>query len=179
MRGPKPKLTEYACPNERCGFYGQAGKGNVVGNGSYGTKSGRVRKLICHSCGTVFCSREGTAFYDLRTDLDTVVLAISMLLKGMSLRGVAEVLDVKLDTVRGWLQRAAEHAESINDILVRRLKVSRVELDELWSFVKKKQLSEWQKSRQGTGGSGRRSHRRPGSSSRSSSDRVTRARRES
>jgi len=164
LRGPKPKLMEYACPNKACGYFGKTGKGNIVGNGTYLTKSGQVRKLICRSCDTIFCSREGTAFYDLRSDVDMVILAIKMLLKGMSLRGVAETLDVKLDTVRGWLQKAAEHADSVNDILIRRLNVSRIELDELWSFIKKKQLRQWQRNHLGTDGYGRRLRRSSGSS---------------
>lgn len=56
----------------------------------------------------------------------------------MSLRGIADVLGVKLDTVRFWLIRCVEHAEAVNDQLVREISVSRVELDELWIFVKKK-----------------------------------------
>jgi len=153
-RGRKPKYVEYACPNPNCGNFGKVGKGNIVGNGTYNTKSGRVHKLICRSCESVFCSREGTAFYDLRSDIDKMVQAIRFLLKGISLRGIAETMHVKLDTVRGWLRRAAEHAEVINDYLVRNLKVKRIELDELWSFVKKKQIRVWQKKRRAKLGSG-------------------------
>jgi transposase len=62
-----------------------------------------------------------------------------MILEGMSLRGVAEVLEVKIDTVRRWLSRAAEHSEEVNKVLMRDLVISKVELDELWTFVQKKQ----------------------------------------
>ena len=163
-RGPKPQLTEYACPNVNCKLHGKKGQGNIVGNGSYSTKGGKVHKLICRACGRVFCSREGTAFYDLRSDEDMVLLAVKMLLKGMSLRGVAETLDVKLDTVRGWLSRCAEHAEVVSDRLVRHLKVSRVELDELWSYVKKNQFRSWQEIRRKKHGPGSRLRRSSGSS---------------
>ena len=64
----------------------------------------------------------------------------------MSLRGTAEVLEVHLDTVRSWLRRAAEHSEEVNAVLFKELKVSKVELDELWTFVKK-QFREWSGSR--------------------------------
>ncbi len=63
-----------------------------------------------------------------------------MLVKGMSLRGVSKVLNVKLDTVRKWIQLAAERSERINKILMKDIKVTRVELNELWTLVKKKQL---------------------------------------
>jgi transposase len=70
-------------------------------------------------------------------------MALKMVLRGMSLRGTAEVLGVHLDTVRAWLRRAAEHSEEVNAVLLKELKVSKVELDELWTSVQKKQFREW------------------------------------
>ena len=142
-RGPKQKFNHIVCPNKDCGQYGQAGKENIIGNGTYKTKSGRIRKYICKSCGLVFNDRTNTAFFDLRTKDEKVLIALKMIIKGMSLRSVAEILNVKLDTVRGWLARAAEHSEEVNKVLLKDLKVSKVELDELWTFVKKKQFREW------------------------------------
>lgn len=34
-RGPKPKFTDVARPNEACKNYGVAGHGNIMGNGTY------------------------------------------------------------------------------------------------------------------------------------------------
>jgi len=67
-------------------------------------------------------------------------MALKLLVKGMPLRGVAEVMGVKLDTVRHWLRVAAEQSEQVNALLLKELKVSQVELDALWSFVKKNDL---------------------------------------
>jgi len=67
-------------------------------------------------------------------------MALKLLVKGMPVRGVAEVMEVKLDTVRRWLRVAAEHSEQVNVVLLKELKVSQVELDALWSFVKKNDL---------------------------------------
>ncbi len=142
-RGPKPKFIDIACPNDSCADMGKAGLGNIIGNGTYQTKSGAVRKYICKSCGKVFCDRTNTAFFDLRTKDEKVLIGLKMIIKGISLRSVAEILDVKLDTVRGWLSKAADHSEEVNKVLLKDLNVSRVELDELWTFVKKKQFREW------------------------------------
>ena len=142
-RGPKPKFRDIACPNDSCADVGKAGLGNIIGNGTYQTKSGTVRKYICKSCGKVFCDRTNTAFFDLRTKDEKVLIGLKMIIKGISLRSVAEILDVKLDTVRGWLSKAADHSEEVNKVLLKDLNVSRVELDELWTFVKKKQFREW------------------------------------
>lgn len=144
-RGPKSSFTNVACPNKDCCHYGKVDQGNIASNGTKRTKSGRVRNFLCRSCGKSFCQRQGTAFYDLRTSEERVLLAIKMLLRGMSLRGIADVLGVKLDTVRFWLTRCADHAEIVNDQLIKEISVSRVELDELWTFVQKKGLRQWQR----------------------------------
>ena len=153
-RGPKLKFNNIACPNKDCGRYGQTGKENIIGNGTYKTKSGKVRKYICKSCGLVFNDRTNTAFFDLRTKDEKVLIALKMIIKGMSLRSVAEILSVKLDTVRGWLARAADHSEEVNKVLLVDLNVSKVELDELWTFVKKKQFREWRTMKMMEPGSG-------------------------
>jgi len=139
-RGRKPGYTDQACPNKKCSLYGEKGKGNIVSNGTYQTQSGRVRQFLCRGCGTNFNNHRGTFFHDLRTPREKVLLALKLLVKGMPLRGVAEVLEVKLDTVRTWLRLAAKHSASVNDMLLKELKVSQVELDALWSFVKKNSL---------------------------------------
>ena len=64
-------------------------------------------------------------------------MALKLLVKGMPLRGVAEVLGVKLDTVRNWLRVAAEQSAKVAALLMKGLRVSQVELDALWTFVKK------------------------------------------
>ena len=153
-RGPKPKFKDVACTNTKCKHYGKTGMENIVGNGTYQTQNGRVRKFICRTCGDVFNDREATFFYGLRTPEEKVIIAMKLLFKGMSLRAIADVLDVKLDTVRGWLRRGAEHVEEINDILMKETKVSKVELDELWTFVEKKQFREWQVKRMKDAGYG-------------------------
>lgn len=132
-------FLEVACPNEECEQYGRTGQGNIVGNGTYETKSGRVRKYICRTCGKVFCDRSNTMFYDLRTSEDKVVLALKLILKGMSQRSIAEVLEVCPESVSSWLSRASDQSEAITETKLKDLEVSRVEMDELWTFVGKKE----------------------------------------
>ena len=138
-RGPKPMFLDVACPNEECEQYGRTGQGNIIGNGTYETKSGRVRKYICRTCGRVFCDRNNTMFYDLRTSDDKVVLALKLILKGMSQRSIAEVLEVCPKSVSTWLSRASDQSEAITETRLKDLEVSRVEMDELWTFVGKKE----------------------------------------
>jgi transposase-like protein len=140
-RKRKYRLRNEACPNPKCALYGKTGKANIVSNGTYPTKEGTTaRRFLCKGCGESFCNRAGTIFYDLRSPEERVLMALKLLVKGMPLRGIAEVLEVKLDTVRHWLQLAAEQSEKIDALLIKELKVSQVELDALWTFVKKNSL---------------------------------------
>ena len=132
-------FLDVACPNEECEQYGRTGQGNIIGNGTYATKSGRVRKYICRTCGRVFCDRNNTMFYDLRTSEDKVVLALKLILKGMSQRSIAEVLEVCPKSVSTWLSRASDQSEAITETRLKDLEVQRVEMDELWTFVGKKE----------------------------------------
>jgi len=153
-RGPKPSFVDVVCPNKTCADYGKTGKGNIVANGTYKSRGGRVRKYICRRCSKSFTSASNTIFYDLKTDEKTIIMGLKMILKGMSLRGVADVLDVKLDTVRRWLQKAAEHSEEVNKVLLKEIEVDKVELDELWTFVQKKQFRKWSMTRKKKDGYG-------------------------
>ena len=150
-RGKAPGFSEMACPNQECKQYGKTGQGNIVGNGTYASQNGRLRKFICRSCGRVFNERTGTFFFDLRTPADKVLLALKLLLKGLGIRAIAEALDSKPDTILGWLRRAARHSEEVEARWLKELKVSKVELDELWTFVQKKQLRQWKQKRASSG----------------------------
>ena len=78
-------------------------------------------------------------FYDLRTSEDKVVLALKLILKGMSQRSIAEVLEVCPKSVSTWLSRASDQSEAITETRLKDLEVQRVEMDELWTFVGKKE----------------------------------------
>jgi transposase-like protein len=131
-------FSDVACPNEECKQYGLTGQGNIVGNGTYETKSGRVRKYICRTCGGIFCDRSNTMFYDLRTSEEKVVLALKLIVKGLSQRSTAEVLEVCPKSVSTWISRASDQCEAVTETQLKDLNVSRVEMDELWTFIGKK-----------------------------------------
>jgi len=137
-RGPKPKYLGIAYPNPKCKHHGEKGLGNVVSNGTYRTRStGKARLFLCRTCGKAFSSRSGTAFFDLRSPKKKVLMGLRLLAEGLGLRGTSRVLEIKLDTIRRWLATAALHCEQVNDMLLQDLKLSQVQVDELWTFVKK------------------------------------------
>jgi transposase-like protein len=135
------KLKMEACPNPKCTLYGKSGKGNIVSNGTYRMKEGALsRRFLCKECGEFFCSRAGSIFYGLRSPEERILEALKLLTQGIPLKGVAKTLGVEFRTVQRWLEVAAEQRGRIDDMLIKKLKVSQVELDTLWGFVKENSL---------------------------------------
>lgn len=136
-RGPKSKVTDVGCPNELCTDHLIIGKGNVVGNGSYQLDGKRIRRYLCRSCGRAFCDRTNTVYYGLHTNADKVDLALKMSIRGMSIEGIADVLEVQPVTVSNWLARAAEQCEKVNETKMKDLDLPKIEMDEMWVIVQK------------------------------------------
>jgi len=131
-RGSKLSFIGVACPNESCKDYGKIGKGNVVGNGTYQPQNCLFHKYICRTCSVNFSSRSNTIF--LKTCEETIIQALKMILKGMGLLKTAEIMGVKPDTVRRWIDRDAKHSEEVNKVLMKDIEVDKVKLDELRTY---------------------------------------------
>jgi len=87
---------------------------------------------------TRFCDRTNTAFYDLRTRDEKVKQALKMAMRGMSVMGIAEILETKPSTISTWISKAAKHSEKVNDMVMKDVETPKVEMDEAWTFVGKK-----------------------------------------
>jgi transposase-like protein len=106
----------------------------VVGNG---TTKGK-RRWLCRACGRTFGATTGTPLAGLKTDAAKVARALLAVLRRGSLRAAEEQTGHKYETIAGWLRRAGAHAEALTAVLVAELHLSEVEVDEFWSFVRKK-----------------------------------------
>jgi IS1 family transposase len=67
------------------------------------------------------------------------VQILSMLCEGSSMRSISRVVDVSINTVDKLLCDAGEAALAYHDRAVRGVKASRIQCDEIWSFVGAKQ----------------------------------------
>jgi IS1 family transposase len=117
-----------------------------VGNGTY--PAGGVRRQLyrCQLCRTTVSETQGTVFFGLKTPEETVYRALTCLAEGLGIRATARVYGVKPDDVLRWLRRAGQHSEKVSAYLMRNLHVEQAQLDELWTFVRKKEktLSAWE-----------------------------------
>jgi hypothetical protein len=56
----------------------------------------------------------------------------------MSQRSTAEVLEVCPRSVSAWISTASDQSETVSETLLKDLKISKAELNELWTLVGKK-----------------------------------------
>jgi len=125
-------VNQHSCPNVECPDYGKVGAGNIR------IHCREDRRLRCATCNRRFSARQGTIFYQLRTDEEKVLTALKMLAERNSARATARILGTNEDTVLEWAAKAGQHAAEVSEMLIRKLNVSQVQLDEMWSFVGKK-----------------------------------------
>ena len=74
----------------------------------------------------------------MRTGAAEVARALLVVLHRGSLRAAAAQTGHKYETVASWLRRAGDHAEHLTEVLVHELGLGAVEVDEFWSFVRRK-----------------------------------------
>lgn len=58
----------------------------------------------------------------------------------MSIRGIADVLKSKPSTVISWISKASDHCEKVNEVVLKDVETSKVEMDELWTIVGEKRV---------------------------------------
>jgi IS1 family transposase/transposase-like protein len=134
----KPQDWGQPCPNQDCSHYRLIHRGNISAISTSMTQSGKRRIFHCSACKRPFSETRDTVFFDLRTPEEKVIMALKMLLVKVALSDIGFVLGVTEETVLEWLRRAAQKAHEINVHLLRDLPVTQVQLDEMWSFIRRK-----------------------------------------
>jgi len=127
------------CPNKDCKDYGLQNQGNISIRGKYG-KDKEKDLLYCRTCGQRFASTRATAFFGLHLPDEKIAQIIHHAAEGVGVRATARLLDINKDTVNRVILRAGEHCEIVLSNLLRSLKLKEAQLDELWAFVKKRNL---------------------------------------
>ncbi len=130
------ELNKFFCPNVNCSDYGKIGNGNIRLKERYGKNNTAL--LRCATCKKCFSETRGTVFFGLHTQKEKVLQALAIFAEKGSIRGTARAIDVDKDTVQIWLKKAGEHCEEVCEYLFRDLNLSQVQIDELWTFVKKR-----------------------------------------
>ncbi len=113
---------------------GHCGSPRTVSNGS----SRGHQQWSCRTCGRSFRTTTGTPLAGLKTPVEEIARALLVVLRRGSLRAAEEITGHKYETIGQWLRRAGQHADALTEVLVHDLHLTAVEVDEFWSFVRKK-----------------------------------------
>ena len=151
------EIEQCFCPNEQCKEYGLRGHGNIGIRAKYGKDKNRDL-LYCRTCGKRFAASRASALFGLHLPAETIRQIIHHAAEGVGVRATARLLGLDKDTVNRVILRAGEHCARVLSGLLTSLQLTEAQLDELWTFVKKRKvLAIPETSRNSTGkrGSGR------------------------
>lgn len=129
-------LSTCDCRNRHCSRYGLAGREARL---QFAGWHRGARRLRCTACGHRFSARTGTAYAGIRTPESTFRSGVRQLAEGAALRATARNLECDKDTVCHWLPRVGRHCLRLRDYFFRHLHLTECQLDELWTFIYKKE----------------------------------------
>ena len=131
----KARKLDVACPNNDCRAYNKIGLRNIIRSGKQANGTQRYK---CNDCGRTFARTVNTPFFHKHLKKKEIIRICKMLSERISFRGIARITNHHLDTVRAVADAVAKHCKKFNNYFIQELKLTPVEVDEMWSFVKKK-----------------------------------------
>jgi len=132
-------IEQCFCPNKQCKDYGLRGMGNIGVRGKYGKDKSRDL-LYCRTCGKRFAATRASALFGMHLPAEKVRQIIHHAAEGVGVRATARLLGLDKDTVNRVILRAGEHCARVLSSLLTSLELQETQLDELWTFVKKRNV---------------------------------------
>jgi len=121
------------CPNEGCHHYAIVDEANII---KFGKSKQGVQRYQCKSCKTTFSATRGTLFYRKHTPLKEDILeTLALLAEGVRISSLSRTKGFKEDTILRWLREAARHSEAVEDVLLADYRLSKAQVDGLWTYV--------------------------------------------
>src|SRR5712691_2840587 len=125
--------SPHFCPQPPCASRGWVGLGNISANGH--PNGGPWRQLHCTSWGGYFQETHSTPLHGKRVAPEKLVWAVGARAEGLGLRAVARVFEVDPNTVLPWLVDVAEHTAAFSRYFLHDVRVTQVQLDELFALL--------------------------------------------
>ena len=101
----------------------------------------RTPLYCCLKCGQRFSQRHASVFAGFHTAEETIYRVLKALAEGNGIRACARIFDLDKNTVLRLLNQAARHCQQVSEHLIKHYHLDEGQLDELWSFVKKRKRS--------------------------------------
>ncbi len=105
----------------------------------FGTHRNGLARFRCPQCKRTYTEGHARLFGSMTVPEDKALLAIQLLLEGTSIRSAERITQLHRDTIMRLLILAGERCEKVMDEKMRNLRCQRIEADEAWGFVGKKQ----------------------------------------
>lgn len=81
-------------------------------------------------------------FFGLRTPMDKIIQVLRLLSSGMGQNAICRQEDVTGDSIRSWITLASEQVNAFTEYMQRDMQLEQVQIDEFWSFIRKKRKLE-------------------------------------
>jgi transposase-like protein len=120
------------CWNPHCTDYGKVHLDNI---GRFGRTQAGTQRYQCRTCHGTFVETIGTVFYGRHHRQEMIIECLALLAERNSLAAIDRVKGVKEETVVAWLRLAAQQVERIEAILLANYRLSRAQLDAMWTYV--------------------------------------------
>ena len=140
MPRPRGKI-EVTCPNQKCRYHHKENGKDIIKKGK--NRAGHQR-YFCFRCNTYFVETSDTPLYRKQLPESEIITICKHLVEKNGIRSIERITGHHRDTIGRLLEDMAEHAEQMNEYLIRELGLTPFECDELWAMVKKnrKKLSQ-------------------------------------
>jgi hypothetical protein len=77
----------------------------------------------------------------LHASKEEVLRILAMLPEKGSIRGLARATNHSQNTIAHWIKVAGEHCTKVNEYYLHDLQLERVQVNEIWSYIKKRKKS--------------------------------------
>src|ERR1035441_463591 len=104
----------------------------------FGKHRNGLQRFHCLQCGRTYTEEHARLFGAMIVPEDKALLAIQLLIEGTSIRSAERITGLHRDTIIRLLVLAGERCIALMDTQMRNLRCERVQADEIWSFVGKK-----------------------------------------
>jgi transposase-like protein len=125
------ELKRQWCDNKTCPDFGKIEAGNIK------VLSHVEQRYYCTTCQHSCSADKHTFFATVRSPRSVVLEALALFNERNSLRAVARLKHLSANRVLHWLALAGQPAAAVSAERIRELHLTQVQIDELWTVVKK------------------------------------------
>ena len=133
MARPRGEIL-VTCQNSRCRYCNRERGKDVI---RWGSNSAGHQLYRCLHCGHTFVETIMTPLYHKHMPESEIIRICKLLVEKNGIRSIERITGHHRDTIGNLLEDLAEHAEYVNETLLRSIPLEQYEMDELWTVIKK------------------------------------------